>query len=497
DNSWSIFYIEKNDTDQLQPQIHGRLDGLSYAYYYKYEGLINGEYQTLEEGVGSTEQHQIIITNTTFMNSYGNYTIRCTFSSTGVTRTETFVKTLRTSYQTPDLTLLPNDNGTVTDDDITANGATYKWQCIDDGSSHDSDTTYIEGGTGEETFNFEDTISSIKYLKIVIVSRATGGTYNRLYVTLKSNFQLTRIAKINVDNTNYQTFVIYITKNPFTNENWTANDLSNLEVGLYFDPAMAIPSPKIRCTSLYIEGAIRNTPPTLSNPSATPSSGVADYTIFYFNITYSDPNGDPPVEIKVNISKTGWYINVTMTYVSGDNTTGALYSYSTTLSTGVYDYLFYASDGEASTVNDPTDQVSVEAQSYSFTVSTADPSGQENFTASATMSAEWNVDASYQTSSIPAIQITNTGNVPINISINLTTTPISNVHIKYNTSSTPPSFTTDPYSCDKELTTTPVQVAEYLQPGDTLNIWLWADFENKYNPGEYTTSLWIESSGAT
>jgi len=242
---------------------------------------------------------------------------------------------------------------------------------------------------------------------------------------------------------------------------------------------------------------VANQPPTLTNPSVEPPSGIADYTVFYFNITYSDPDGDPPVEIKVNISKPGWYINVTMTYISGDYVTGALYSYSTTLSTGVYDYLFYASDGIASTVNDPTDQVSVEAQSYSFTVSTADPSGQENFTASAIMGAEWNVSASYQTSSIPAIQITNTGNVPINITINLTSMPISNVHIKYNTSSTPPSFTTDPYSCDKELTTTPVQVGSYIQPGDTLNIWLWADFENKYNPGEYTTSLWIESSGAT
>ena len=185
-----------------------------------------------------------------------------------------------------------------------------------------------------------------------------------------------------------------------------------------------------------------------------------------------------------------------MTYISGDNTTGALYSYSTTLSAGVYDYLFYASDGIASTVNDPTDQVTVMGQSISFTVSTADPSGQENFTASAIMGAEWNVSASYQTSSIPAIQITNTGNVPINITINLTSMPISNVHIKYNTSSTPPSFTTDPYSCDNELTTTPVYVFT-LQPSDTGNIWLWADFENKYNPGEYTTSLWIESSSAT
>ena len=236
-----------------------------------------------------------------------------------------------------------------------------------------------------------------------------------------------------------------------------------------------------------------NNPPTLSNPSATPPTGVANYTIFYFNITYSDPDGDPPTEIKVNISKTGWYLNATMTYVSGDNETGALYSYSTTLSAGTYDYFFYASDGTDSVVNDPTDQVSVEAQSYSFTVSTADPSGQENFTASATMGAEWNVGASYQTSSIPAIQITNTGNVPIDISISLTSAPIGNVHIKYNTSPTPPSFTQNPYYCDKELTTTPVTVFT-IGVGETGDIWLWADFENKTNPGSYTTELYISST---
>jgi len=357
-DDWTIFYIEKNDTNQLQPQIHGLLSGLSYAYYYKYEGLIDGEYKTLEEGVDIAEHHHFTITNTTFMNDYGNYTIRCTFSSTGVTRTETFVKTIRTNYQTPDLTLLPNDNGTVINNNITANGATYKWQCIDDGSSHDSDTTYIEGGTGEETFNFEDTTSKLKYLKIVIVSRATGSIYNYLYVTLKFGSQLTRIAKIKVDNTNYQTFIVYITKNPFANENWTADNLTNLEVGLYFEPAMVIPSPpKIRCTSLYVEGAIENTPPTLSSPSATPSVGEASSTIFYFNITYSDPDNDSPTEIRVNISKPGWYLNSSMSYVSGDNLTGALYSYSTTLKAGVYGISFYAFDGKDGTVNDPDIQI--------------------------------------------------------------------------------------------------------------------------------------------
>ena len=499
DAAWEVLYIERNDSLNTEPLIHGALFNLNYAYYYKFEGLVNSEWKVLEEGVSYPTSETFVISNTSFMNSPGNYTLKYTFSASGRTISDIFFKTVRTNYPTSDVILVPNDNGSVSDDSITANGATYKWQCIDDGSSHDGDTTYIEttDDFGRETFNFENTTHCLDYIKITAVLKVTELRGTAYILLREANRNFMRIARFEITSTTYQEFSIYLTKNPYTGNQWTAENITDLEIGLRLRPLAIQPTPKIRCTSLYIEGAIRNTPPTLSNPSITPSSGVADYTVFYFNITYSDPDGNPPAEIKVNISKTGWYINATMTYISGDNTTGALYSYSTTLSAGVYDYLFYASDGIASTVNDPTDQVTVMGQSISFTVSTADPSGQENFTASAIMGAEWNVSASCQTSSIPAIQITNTGNVPINISINLTTTPISNVHIKYNTSSTPPSFTTDPYSCDKELTTTPVQVGSYIQPGDTLNIWLWADFENKYNPGEYTTSLWIESSGAT
>ena len=46
-----------------------------------------------------------------------------------------------------------------------------------------------------------------------------------------------------------------------------------------------------------------------------------------------------------------------MNFVSGDNTTGALYSYSTTLLAGIYDYSFYATDGTDSAVNNPTGYV--------------------------------------------------------------------------------------------------------------------------------------------
>ena len=239
---------------------------------------------------------------------------------------------------------------------------------------------------------------------------------------------------------------------------------------------------------------LSNNPPSLTNLSASPSSGVADYTTFYFNITYSDSDGDNPTVIKVNISKTGWYTNVSMTWISGDNTTGALYSYSTTLSAGTYDYLFYASDGTDSTTNDPTAQVTVNAQSYSFTVSTSDPAGKLYFNASTVMGSEWNVSASYQTSSIPAINITNTGNVPIKINATLNTTPISNVHIKYNLTYNPPTFTTNPYSCSKELTTSNQTIVSSIPVDGYQDIFLWADFENKNNPGSYDVTLTFYSS---
>ena len=148
-----------------------------------------------------------------------------------------------------------------------------------------------------------------------------------------------------------------------------------------------------------------NHAPTLTNPSATPSSGVADYTTFYFNITYTDQDGDAPSPIKVNISKTGWYSNVSMTFISGDYTSGASYSYSTTLSTGTYDYLFYASDGTDSVTNNPSSTVTVEEQSIDISV--------------VPTSYDWGFleSNSVQNTSGGYFNITNTGNVNVDITI--------------------------------------------------------------------------------
>ncbi|MBU4190146.1 MAG: right-handed parallel beta-helix repeat-containing protein [Candidatus Thermoplasmatota archaeon] len=88
-----------------------------------------------------------------------------------------------------------------------------------------------------------------------------------------------------------------------------------------------------------------NEPPTLSDATMSPSSGTPDETIFYYNVTYADPEGDIPIVKSVYISG-----NVhELSYVSGSNTTGALYSYQTTLSEGSYTYYFSFNDGISTT----------------------------------------------------------------------------------------------------------------------------------------------------
>ena len=117
-------------------------------------------------------------------------------------------------------------------------------------------------------------------------------------------------------------------------------DGTNTTVGIYHFKTRAVTI--LDTASFGGKTTVSNTPPELTSPSVTPSTGVDSYTTFYFNITWSDVDGDDPTDgyLKVNISKTGWYTNVSMTWISGDNTTGALYSYSTTLTAGSYTYQF-------------------------------------------------------------------------------------------------------------------------------------------------------------
>jgi len=82
-----------------------------------------------------------------------------------------------------------------------------------------------------------------------------------------------------------------------------------------------------------------NNPPSLSY-SLSPTSGTTQ-TTFTYEVIYSDPDGDAPTYVKVYVDGTGY----DMSYVGGTFTSGALYRYSTTLSTGSHTCYFEASDG--------------------------------------------------------------------------------------------------------------------------------------------------------
>jgi len=92
---------------------------------------------------------------------------------------------------------------------------------------------------------------------------------------------------------------------------------------------------------------IVNEAPELTSPSISPDTGFDSQTTFYYNITWADVNGNDPTDgyLVVNISRTGWYTNQSMAWISGLNTTGALYSYSSLLTAGNYSVQFYAYDG--------------------------------------------------------------------------------------------------------------------------------------------------------
>jgi WD40 repeat protein len=93
----------------------------------------------------------------------------------------------------------------------------------------------------------------------------------------------------------------------------------------------------------------KNHPPALSSGSVSPSAGTTRDT-FTYEVTYSDPDGDPPAYVRVCIDGTAH----AMTYVSGTYSGGALYRYQATLPAGSHTYYFEASDGEVSVRLPPT-----------------------------------------------------------------------------------------------------------------------------------------------
>ena len=86
-----------------------------------------------------------------------------------------------------------------------------------------------------------------------------------------------------------------------------------------------------------------NSPPNLYYGYVSPNSGTPN-TIFTYQVTYSDNDGDPPTLKFVYIDGLPYVMN----HVTGNFTTGAVYRYTTALSVGNHTYYFYFSDGKNS-----------------------------------------------------------------------------------------------------------------------------------------------------
>jgi hypothetical protein len=85
------------------------------------------------------------------------------------------------------------------------------------------------------------------------------------------------------------------------------------------------------------------TPIVLSHSSISPTSGNSS-TVFTFQTTYSNVNGNAPNQKTLYLDNTP----VAMSYVSGSNSTGAVYQAQTTLSIGTHSYFFVFSGAQSS-----------------------------------------------------------------------------------------------------------------------------------------------------
>ncbi len=89
---------------------------------------------------------------------------------------------------------------------------------------------------------------------------------------------------------------------------------------------------------------LANNAPTLTRGSVSPTTGDTS-TTFTYQVTYSDADGDAPVNKSLYID----WVRYNMNLVSGNFTSGAIYQYTTTLKKGTHNYYFYFTDGKVAT----------------------------------------------------------------------------------------------------------------------------------------------------
>jgi hypothetical protein len=83
------------------------------------------------------------------------------------------------------------------------------------------------------------------------------------------------------------------------------------------------------------------TPVLLSHSSISPTTGTSS-TVFTFQTTYANVNGNAPTQAKLYLDGTP----IDMSYVSGSYSTGAVFQAQTTLSVGKHTYFFVFSDAQ-------------------------------------------------------------------------------------------------------------------------------------------------------
>jgi len=208
----------------------------------------------------------------------------------------------------------------------------------------------------------------------------------------------------------------------------------------------------------------------LSNATVQPNTGVDSYTNFSFNITWKDIDGDTPADgyLHVNITKAGWYKNQTLIYIHGDNATGANYTYNTTLPTGTYTYRFYSYDGISYNHSGPHNGPIVTAQSHALGITQCHHEIWFNATGLNETGVQNNVSAYGQNNLIPALELQNQGNVPINMTIEINASEAKGITLKWDLDNNPTGST--------NITTIPVNFSINLAVNSIENIWMWTDF---------------------
>ncbi len=148
---------------------------------------------------------------------------------------------------------------------------------------------------------------------------------------------------------------------------------------------------------------------------------------------------------------------------------------------------------EVDTVNN--DMTYTPAGTCAITVITSDPSTQLWFNETVEpdgqpYTTEYNVSASFQDGTTPALNVTNDGSGTCSISIRLMSSPGTGRSMKYNTTNSAP-WPTDT-SKDVPVDPSSVTVCTGVGPGGSCDIWLWVDYENALG-GQMTVTVRVES----